>query len=141
MALWLALLLTSPLLGFFRFSIVQVLILVAILAGFGLPILLGRLPGELEAASEQVIFVNPRAHRYAWLYLVGKENPLTSPKPRAFPVPDTSLVWEAKKLTLNNGEDTVCLGHGARMEPVRDWLMRHGIQSGRTVLPRTLPAD
>ena len=141
MALWLALLLLSPLLAFLRFSLVQILALVAILAGFGLPILLGRLPGELEAGSERVILVNPRAHRYAWLYLLGKENPLTAPKSRTFPIAETRLLWESKKLSLNTGEDTFCLGRGARMEPVRDWLVRRGVQPGRVIHPETLPAD
>ena len=140
-AIWLILLLLSPLLGFFRFSVIQILVLAAILAGFGLPILLGRLPGELEAASERVIFVNPRAQRYAWLYLLGKDNPLTNPKSRSFSIRDTSLMWEAKKLSLNSGDDTFCLGRGAKMEPVREWLLRRGVQSGRTILPRSLPSE
>jgi hypothetical protein len=132
--IWIALFLLSPLLVFFQASIVQILVLAAILSGFVLPILLGRLPGELEAASERLIFLNPRAHRYAWLYLLGRD--ITSPKPRAFPIAETSLLWEEQRLSLNFGQASVLLGQGAQMEPVLDWLLRRGVQSARAVLPR-----
>jgi len=132
--IWLALFLLSPLLVFFRLSFLQFLVLAAILGGLVLPILLGRLPGELEAASERMILLNPRAHRYAWLYLLGRD--ITSPKPKAFPVAETSLLWEEQRLSLNCGEASVLLGHGAQMEPVLDWLLRRGVQSARAMLPR-----
>jgi hypothetical protein len=128
---WVVLLLLSPFLVFFRFSILQMVVLAAVLGGFGLPFFLGRLPGELEAASEREIFLNPRAQRYAWLYLLGKDNSLANPQPRSFLVPDTSLQWEAQRLSLTSGDDCVMLGHGAQMEPVRDWLVRRGIHPGR----------
>jgi len=120
---WVVLFLLSPLLVFFRPSILQVLVLAAVLGGFLLPFLLGRLPGELEAAPE-VIFLNPRAHRYAWLYLLGMGSP---DAPRAFPVAETSLLWEARRLSLDTGGARVLLGHGAQMEPVMDWLLRRGV--------------
>jgi hypothetical protein len=126
---WVVLLLLSPFLVFFSFSILQILILAAVLGGFGLPFLLGRLPGELEAASDEQIFLNPRAQRYAWLYLLGRDNPLANPQPRSFLVPDTHLHWESQRLSLNTGGDTILLGHGAQMEPVRDWLEQRGIHS------------
>jgi len=126
---WVVLFLASPLLVFFSLSVLQILILVAILAGFVLPFLLGRLPGELEAASERVIFLNPRAHRYAWLYLLGRDNSITNPKPRAFPIEETSLLWQEQRLFLNTGGGSVMLGHGAQMEPVVDWLLHRGIQA------------
>lgn len=132
---WLVLFLLSPLLAFCRLSILPVLMLAAVLAGFVLPLFLGRLPGELEAASERVIVLNPRAQRYAWLYLLGRDNTLTSPKPRAFPVAETSLRWEEERLFLKTGSGSVLLGHGAQMEPVMAWLVRRGVR-GRAVLPR-----
>jgi len=132
--IWIALFLLSPLLVFFQASILQILVLGAILSGLVLPVLLGRLPGELEAASERTIFLNPRAHRYAWLYLLGRD--ITSPKPRAFPIAETSLLWEEQRLSLNLGGASVLLGQGAQMEPVLDWLLRRGVQSARAVLPR-----
>jgi len=128
---WIALLLFSPCLVFFRFSALPLLILAAVLGGFLLPFRLGRMPGELEAGSERVILLNPRAQRYAWLYLLGKDNPVTNPKPRSFPVSDTCLLWEAQRLSLNSGGDDVLLGRGAQMEPVREWLVRRGVQAGR----------
>jgi hypothetical protein len=134
--IWVALFLLSPLLVFLRLSFLQILVLAAVLGGFVLPFLLGRLPGELEAASDRVIFLNPRAHRYAWLYLLGKDNQITNPKPKAFPVAETSLLWEEQRLSLDNGEGSVLLGHGAQMEPVLNWLLRRGVQSGRAELPR-----
>lgn len=127
---WVVLLLLSPFLVFLRFSALQILVLVAVLGGFGLPFHLGRLPGELEAASEREIFLNPRAQRYAWLYLLGKDNPLTNPQPRCFAVAETSLRWESQRLSLDTGEDSILLGQGAQMEPVRDWLVRRGVQPG-----------
>jgi hypothetical protein len=132
---WVVLLLLSPLLVFCSLSILQILVLAAVLGGFVLPFLLGRLPGELEAASERMIFLNPRAQRYAWLYLLGKDNQLTNPKPKAFPVAETSLLWEEHRLFLNTGDGSVLIGHGAQMEPVVDWLVRRGIQ-GRAGLHR-----
>ena len=132
---WVALFLLSPLLVFFSMSILQILVLAAILGGFLLPLLLGRLPGELEA-SERVIFLNPRAQRYAWLYLLGRDHPIANPKPIAFPVAETSLLWEGQRLSLNTGEATTLLGHGAQMEPVMHWLTRRGIQPCQAVLPR-----
>jgi hypothetical protein len=134
--IWMVLFLLSPLLVFLSLSIIQILLLTAVLGGFVLPFLLGRLPGELEAGSAQVIFLNPRAQRYAWLYLLGKDNPITNPKPMAFPVAETSLMWEEQRLSLNAGGGSVLLGHGAEMEPVLDWLLRRGIHSDRAVLPR-----
>jgi hypothetical protein len=133
---WVALFLLSPLLVFFRLSIIQILVLAAILGGFLLPFLLGRLPGELEAASDRLIYLNPRAQRYAWLYLLARDNPITNPRPRAFPVAETSLLWEEQRLSLNTGAGSVLLGHGAQMEPVVAWLVRRGVQSGRAILPR-----
>ena len=127
---WLVLLLLSPCLVFFRFSMLQVLVLAVVLGGFGLPFLLGRLPGELEAASERVI-LNPRAQRYAWMYLLGRDSGALNPQPRSFPVAETRLTWEAQRRSLDTGEDRVLLGHGAQMEPVRDWLVRRGVRSGR----------
>lgn len=124
---WVVLFLLSPLLVFFRLSILQILMLAAaILAGFVLPFFLGRLPGELEAAPE-VILLNPRAHRYAWLCLLGRDNPITQPKSRAFPVAETSLLWEAQRLSLDTGGGRVLLGQGEQMEPVMDWLLRRGV--------------
>jgi hypothetical protein len=131
--IWVVLFLLSPLLVFLNLSILQILLLTAVLGGFLLPFLLGRLPGELEAA-ERVIFLNPRAQRYAWLYLLGRDNPITNPK--AFPVSETSLLWEEQRLSLNSGDGSVLLGHGTQMEPVMDWLLRRGVQSARAVLPR-----
>jgi hypothetical protein len=75
---WVVLLLLSPLLVFCSLSILQILVLAAVLGGFVLPFLLGRLPGELEAASERMIFLNPRAQRYACS---------PTPSPRPFPSP------------------------------------------------------
>jgi hypothetical protein len=134
---WIALFLLSPLLVFFRLSLLQVLVLAAVLGGFLLPFLLGRLPGELEAASERLIYLNPRAHRYAWLYLLGRDNLVNR---QAFPIAETSLLWEEQRLSLNHGEGSVLLGQGAQMEPVLAWLRRRGVQSGRAVLPR-VPAE
>ena len=138
MRVWVVLFLLSPLLVFFSLSILQILILAAILGGFVLPFLLGRLPGELEAASGRVIFLNPRAQRYVWLYLLGlgTDNPITNPKPRAFPVDETSLLWEEQRLSLNTGGGSVTLGQGAQMEPVLDWLLHRGVQPGGSALPR-----
>lgn len=132
---WVVLFLLSPLLVFCSLSLLQILVLAAVLGGFVLPFFLGRLPGELEAASERVIFLNPRAQRYAWLYLLGKDNAITNPKPRAFPVAETSLLWEEQRLFLNAGDGSVLLGQGAQMEPVVAWLVRRGIQA-RAMLPR-----
>jgi len=132
---WIVLFLLTPLLVFFRFSIIQILILVAVLGGFVLPFLLGRLPGELEEAANGLIFLNPRAQRYAWLALLGRDNPIANPKPRPFPVLETRLRWESERLSLEGGGAKVHLGHGAQMEPVRDWLLRRGIQSGPASLP------
>jgi len=127
---WVALLLLSPFLGLFRFSYLQIVVLAGILGGFALPFVLGRLPGELEAVSELVFFLNPRAHRYAWLYLLGQDHVLSSTRPRSFAVAETSLRWEAQRLSLDAGGDTFLLGQGAQMEPVRDWLVRRGVQQG-----------
>ncbi|MDR3670828.1 MAG: hypothetical protein P4L36_08290 [Holophaga sp.] len=138
--IWVTLFLLSPLLVFFRLSVIQFLILAAILGGFVLPFLLGRLPGELEAASDRVILLNPRAHRYAWLYLLGRDNQITNPRPKTFPVAETSLQWEEQRLSLNHGDGSVLLGHGAQMEPVMHWLLRRGVQSGRARVPR-IPAE
>ena len=124
---WLALFLASPLLVFLGHSLLQGRVLCAVLGGFLLPFLLGRLPGELEAASERMIFLYPRAQRYAWMYLLGRNTPITTPRPRAFPVAETSLLWEERRLFLNTAGASVLLGHGAQMEPVADWLVRRGI--------------
>ena len=130
---WIVLFLASPLLVFFRFSILQIVFLVAVLGGFVLPFLLGRLPGELEEAASGLILLNPRAQRYAWLALLGRDNPLTNPRPRRFAVSETRVLWEAERLSLDTREANVLLGYGTEMEPVRDWLVRRGIQSGRTI--------
>jgi len=130
---WIVLFLASPLLVFFRFSMMQILFMVAVLGGFVLPFLLGRLPGELEEAANGLIFLNPRAQRYAWLALLGRDNPLTNPKPRRFPVAETRVLWEAERLSLDTREANVLLGYGAQMEPVRDWLVRRGLQPGRAI--------
>lgn len=132
---WVALFLLSPLLVFLNLSLLQGLVLTAVLGGFMLPLLLGRLPGELEASSERLILLNPRAQRYAWTYLLGRENPITNPKPRAFPVAETSLLWDERRLFLHSGGGNVLLGHGAQMEPVHDWLLRRGVQP-ESALPR-----
>jgi hypothetical protein len=125
---WAILFLASPLMVFFRFSMVQVLILAAIIAGFVLPFLLGRLPGELEAASEQTILLNPRSHRYPWLYLLGRDNLFIRPAwTFTVTVADTNLLWQEQRLSLACGGTRICLGTGPRMEPVRAWLMRRGI--------------
>ena len=124
---WLALLLLSPLLVFLNLSLLQGLALCAVLGGFLLPFLLGRLPGELEAGPE-MIFLHPRAQRYAWMYLLGRNNPITNPRPRAFPVAETSLLWQERRLFLSTGGGSVLLGHGAQMEPVMDWLVRRGVR-------------
>ena len=126
---WIVLFLASPLLGFLRFSSLQILILVAVLGGFVMPFFLGRLPGELEDASGGVIFLNSRAHRYPWLALLGRDTPISGPRPRPFPVPETRFRWESERLFLSTPEASVLLGHGAQMEPVRAWLIRHGVQS------------
>jgi len=130
---WVVLFLLSPLLVFCSLSSLQVLVLTAVLSGFVLPFFLGRLPGELEAASERVIFLNPRAQRYAWLYLLGKDNAISHPK--AFPVAETSLLWEEQRLFLNAGDGSVLLGQGAQMEPVIAWLVRRGVH-GANMLSR-----
>jgi hypothetical protein len=130
--LWVALFLLSPLLVFLRFSVLQILILAAVLSGFLLPLLLGRLPGELEVASDRMIMLNPRAQRYAWIYLLGRDDGITSAK--AFPVAETRLLWEEQRLSLNTGDGSVLLGHGAQMEPVVAWLRRRGVHSGRAAL-------
>jgi len=127
---WVVLFLLSPLLVFCSLSSLQILVLAAVLGGFVLPFFLGRLPGELEASSERVIFLNPRAQRYAWLYLLGKDNAITNPKPMAFPVAETSLLWEQERLFLNTGDGNVLLGHGAQMRPVMAWLVRRGVRGG-----------
>ncbi len=129
---WAALFLLSPLLVFLRFSILQIVILAAVLGGFLLPLFLGRLPGELEAASDRMIILNPRAQRYAWLYLLGRDHGITNPRP--FPVAKTRLLWEEQRLFLNTEDGSVLLGHGAQMEPVVAWLRRRGVHSGRAVL-------
>ncbi len=128
---WIVLFLASPLLVFFRFSILQIVFLVAVLGGFVLPFLLGRLPGELEEAASGLILLNPRAQRYAWLALLGRDNPLANPRPRRFPVAETRVLWEAERLSLDTKGGNVLLGYGAEMEPVRDWLVRRGMQFGR----------
>ena len=112
---WIVLFLASPLLVFFRFSMLQILFLVAVLGGFVLPFLLGRLPGELEEVAGDL----------------GRDNPLTNPKPRRFPVAETRVLWEAERLSLDTKGGNVLLGYGAEMEPVRDWLVRRGMQFGR----------
>jgi hypothetical protein len=55
----------------------------------------------------------------------------------AFPVAETSLLWEQERLFLNTGDGNgnVLLGHGAQMKPVMAWLVRRGVQ-GRATLPR-----
>jgi hypothetical protein len=133
--IWLVLFLASPLLVFFRFSILQILFMFAVLGGFVLPFLLGRLPGELEEAANGLILLNPRAHRYAWLALLGRDNPLTNPRPRRFSVPETRVLWEAERLSLDTREANVLLGYGAEMEPVRDWLVQRGLACGRETIP------
>lgn len=125
---WVALMLLSPFLVLFHFSALQVVVLAVVLGGFFLPFLLGRLPGELEAAPDHRIFLTPRAHAYAWLYLLCRENTVVNPRPMTFSIPETSLVWDADKLCLQSGDASVCLGHGDGMKPVRDWLVGHGVQ-------------
>jgi hypothetical protein len=125
---WVVLFLASPLLGFLRFSSLQMLILMAVLGGFVLPFFLGRLPGELEDDAHGSILLNPRAHRYPWFALLGRDNRITSPTPRSFPVLETFFRWEAERLFLGTRDASVLLGHGAQMEPVREWLLRRGVQ-------------
>jgi hypothetical protein len=122
---WAILFLASPLLVFLRFSALQILILLAVLGGCVLPFLLGRLPGELEDADQGLILLNPRAHRYPWFALLGRDNRGA----RRFPVPETRLRWEAERLLLRNREASILLGQGAQMEPVRRWLLARGIQA------------
>jgi hypothetical protein len=89
---------------------------------------LGRFPGSLEAASSKSIFINPRCGNTNWLYLFSKSDDGKPPESVYLHTDEIFFSYSGGRLKLLLPHGYFDLGSGTAMLPIRDWLIRHGVQ-------------
>jgi len=89
---------------------------------------IGQSPGKIEFASEHSYLVRSRRDCFPWLHDGDNWERNILPTRVHFQLVDTGFRWLDGRLEILTSKGSIFLGSGEKMLPIRDWLVRHGMQ-------------
>jgi len=89
---------------------------------------IGQSPGKIDFTSEHSFFVRSRRDCFPWLHDGDNWEKDILPKRVHFRLVDTGFRWSNGRLEILTSKGAIFLGSGENMLPIRDWLVRHGMQ-------------
>lgn len=102
-------------------------ILVSIIPGLVVGSWIGRSPGKIEFLSDQSYFVRSRNESFPWIYNGDNWEKQFVPTSFHLQLNNSWLRWSGERLEIITPRRSIFLGSGEKMLPIRDWLLRHGL--------------